>query len=77
MGAFILLYHKAVELLTNNDLCRILELREGRIVCPHCGRVTDQVVLAETIATNLAVYCKRCKNTLQVKIEDGRARARA
>jgi len=48
-------------------------VQEGRIVCPFCRRKTDQVVLEETSAENLIVYCKWCKRELHVKIENGSA----
>ena len=55
----------------------MLELQDGRIICPDCGRTTDQVVMPETLAKDLAVFCKRCKRRLIVKIENGSACARA
>ena len=53
-----------------SDSC-ILDLQDGRIVCPVCRRRTDQVVLSETSADQLVVFCKWCKHELVVKIEDG------
>jgi len=58
-------------LLTNAAGQCILELSGGRIVCPACRRKTDQVVLAETSAEMLIVFCKRCKREMTVKIENG------
>jgi hypothetical protein len=49
----------------------MLEVRDGRIVCPVCGRLTDQPVLPETRADNLPLFCKRCKRRFVVRIENG------
>ena len=48
-----------------------LEVREGRIVCPICGSRTDQVILPDTRAAKLPVWCRRCKRQLLVTISDG------
>lgn len=48
-----------------------LEVREGRIVCPICGTRTDQVILPDTQAVQLPVWCRKCKLRLLVTISDG------
>ena len=57
--------------MTNQTESRILAVRDGRVVCPVCGRKTDQVVLDDTFADNLAIFCKWCKNTGLVVIGNG------
>ncbi len=48
-----------------------LEVREGRIVCPICDTRTDQVILPDTQAVQLPVWCRKCKLRLLVTISDG------
>ena len=56
--------------MTDLEGYAILELSGGRIVCPACGKKTDQAVLADTAADRLPVYCKRCKREILVRIEN-------
>jgi hypothetical protein len=56
---------------------RTLEVREGRILCPVCGNKTDQVVLPSTIAVDLPVFCKRCKQQTLVTIEHGKCQCQS
>ena len=37
-----------------------LRTRNGRAVCPICGRETQTRVLPGTILENFPLYCKRC-----------------
>lgn len=63
--------------MTDENKRSILEIRDGRIVCPVCGKKTDQAVLSETSAESLVVFCKQCKSRMLVKIENGSASASA
>lgn len=57
--------------LTQLGVLGKLEVRGGRIVCPICGSRTDQVILPDTRAAKLPVWCRRCKRQLLVTIADG------
>ena len=48
-----------------------LEVRGGRIVCPICGSRTDQVILPDTRAAKLPVWCRGGKRQLLGRIADG------
>lgn len=37
-----------------------LKVRNGRAVCPICGRITQTRILPGTILVNYPLYCKRC-----------------
>lgn len=39
------------------------------MLCPCCGRRTDQKLLADTKAERLPVYCKKCKQISVVNID--------
>ena len=63
---------KVVEsLLTSEWSCRILSVRDGRIVCPFCRRKTGQEVSDETYALRLIVFCRRCRCKLLVDVSGG------
>jgi len=50
----------------------ILGIKDGRVICPVCGRKTDQAVTPTTTAEDLVIFCKWCKHELTVKIEKGK-----
>lgn len=37
-----------------------LETRDGRAVCPICGRLTQTRINPGTVLVNFPLYCKRC-----------------
>lgn len=47
----------------------------GRVVCPRCGRKTQQRILPETQARRLPVYCKHCRSETIVDIQPAPASA--
>lgn len=49
-----------------------LIVKNGLIVCPVCGRRTDQAVEPGTNAENLPVWCRHCKTRHIVNIVSGR-----
>lgn len=40
-----------------------LKAKNGRAVCPICGRETQTRVLPGTVLENFPLYCKRCRQT--------------
>ena len=48
-----------------------LQVKDGRIVCPVCKQKTNQVVLPETKADYLQVWCPNCKAKHIVNINFG------
>ena len=40
--------------------------REQYIVCPVCGRRTEQKITPETTAENLPLWCRRCKHETMI-----------
>jgi transcription elongation factor Elf1 len=46
----------------------MLAIKDGRIVCPVCGFKTGYAVLPESEASNLPIFCKRCKWSHTVNI---------
>ena len=48
-----------------------LRIKNTRIVCPACKRMTYQVVRTDTEAKNLQVFCRECKWNALVNIADG------
>lgn len=57
--------------MTNVEKGFRLEVQDSRVICPGCGHKTDQVVLTDTEAENLPVFCRRCKRRIRVKIKHG------
>ena len=51
----------------------MLTVKDGYLVCPRC-RVNRKVmrILPKTVATDLQVYCKSCKNEILIDIVEGR-----
>lgn len=49
--------------------CGKIRTRDGFLLCPKCGRRTDQKILPNTEARNLPLYCKKCKQSTIVDIE--------
>ncbi len=46
-----------------------IQTKDGFLLCPLCGRRTDQKILPDTSAANLPLYCKKCKQTTIVNIK--------
>ena len=46
-----------------------LYTKDGFLLCPCCGRRTDQKLLPDTTAARLPVYCKKCKQISVVDID--------
>ena len=44
-----------------------LVTKDGRAVCPICGRVTPLRILPGTILVDFPLYCKNCRRTTLVK----------
>ena len=42
--------------------CVILTVREGKAICPACGRVTTATILPDTRLVNFPFYCRKCKH---------------
>jgi len=47
-----------------------LETRNGRAVCPVCGRETQTRILPGTILERFPLYCKRCAQTSVVSYRE-------
>ncbi len=43
----------------------------GRVRCPVCKGPTTLMVTAKTSGKNIPAYCRRCKTTTLVNIENG------
>lgn len=43
--------------------------KEGRVICPLCGRPTQHRVLPQTKAVNLPIWCKLCRQESIVNIQ--------
>lgn len=43
--------------------------KEGRVICPLCGRPTQHRVLSQTRAVNLPIWCKLCRQESIVNIQ--------
>lgn len=48
-----------------------LSIKDGLVVCPVCRQKTNQQVIPETRAENLALWCRHCKAVHLVKIDCG------
>lgn len=53
-------------LLTDANKTVKLAVKDGKAVCPRCGRATGQLILPGTRLLNFALYCKLCKQTTVV-----------
>ena len=49
---------------------RKLEARNGRAVCPICGRLTAVRILPDTRLENFPLYCKHCRTTTPVEYRE-------
>jgi len=61
--------------LTNCENVIKLEVRDGRAVCPICGRPTVVVILPDTKLENFPLFCKKCGQTTVVNTESLSLRA--
>ena len=52
--------------LTDTDAAIKLELKNGRAVCPQCGRLTPLRIMGSTILVDFPLYCKHCRRTTLV-----------
>lgn len=57
------------KVLQNQQKCGKLIARQGFLLCPNCGRRTDQKILPETKAKSLPLYCKKCKQSCLIDID--------
>lgn len=48
-----------------------LTVKNQRVVCPVCARLTNVSVLPDTTARSLPIWCRRCGWQGQVNIVDG------
>lgn len=48
-----------------------LVVKDGWLHCPFCKNRTNQIVQPNTDAHNLPIWCKKCKATVFVNIENG------
>lgn len=55
--------------MQNKIECGKIQTKDGFLLCPICGRRTDQKIRPDTSATNLPLYCKKCKQTTIVDIK--------
>lgn len=46
--------------LQNSPACDIIQVKDGWLICPRCGRCNVLRLRPDTLARNLIVYCKRC-----------------
>lgn len=49
----------------------MLPTADGYLICPRCRKTKLIRVRRETVATDLQVYCRRCKRELIVDILQG------
>ena len=57
------------KVLQTQTKCGKLYTKDGFLLCPRCGRRTDQKLLPDTTAARLPVYCKKCKQISVVDID--------
>ena len=56
------------KVLQTKNKCDIIHTKDGFLLCPKCGRRTDQKIMPTTVAEDLPVFCKKCKQTSIVNI---------
>lgn len=47
----------------------IITVKDGRAVCPVCGRKTQTRIAPETKIINFPLFCPQCRQTTQVNTE--------
>ena len=47
-----------------------LRVRDGRAVCPECGRITGQRIRQDTVLVKFPLYCKHCRREIIVNTEE-------
>ena len=47
-----------------------LRLKNGRAVCPICGRETQTRIMSDTILDRFPLYCKNCRRTTLVQYRE-------
>lgn len=52
---------------------KLLAVKDGFLVCPHCRYKKMQRVPLRTTARRLPVWCPKCKHEVIVDIEQGRS----
>lgn len=50
------------ESLNTRVFCGILSTRNGRALCPFCGRPTGQRINPDTVLKNFPLWCKHCRS---------------
>ena len=48
--------------------CGKLIVRDGRVICPYCGKGTVHRLLPTTVGKNILGYCKRCHQEIVIDI---------
>ena len=48
----------------------ILQVENGRAVCPQCGRKTPIRIYPNTVLRDFPLYCKRCRAVTIVNTEE-------
>ena len=56
--------------LTRPDAPTRMETKNGRAVCPICGRPTPLRILRGTILVEFPLYCKHCRRTTLVSYRE-------
>lgn len=58
--------------MINSEICgTMLAVKDGYLRCPYCGASRLQRIRPETQASQLQVYCRKCKRELIVDIAQG------
>ncbi len=52
-----------------------LNVRDGKAICPVCGRPTGVIILPDTELKNFPLFCKKCGQTTVVNTESLSLRA--
>lgn len=53
-----------------------LRVADGRVVCPGCRRLLVNRIGPRSAGRDLPFYCRQCKRTFWVDVEDGRVWAK-
>lgn len=55
----------------NENHGKMLTVRNGQIICPHCLQNRLVQIKPDTKAVNLTLYCRRCKREITVNVNNG------
>lgn len=57
---------------TQENSAIMLTVRNGFLICPTCGQNKHLIAIRpETTATNLELFCRKCRKTVTVDISQG------